>query len=363
MTADIKNVISNCNVCAKYSNSQPKECIIDRQLPIRPWQIVAGDIIKGYYYILIADMYSKFPELITLKDLTAETTMTAIKSIFSRFGKPDILYTDNGSQFVNKDFQNFLTEWEVTHKTNSPRYSQSNGFVERHIQTIKKLIKKAIDDDRDIHLVLLEYRTTPIDSELPSPAELLYGRKIKGMIPVTENLLKTKNTDKNVGKILKTRQEKQKLYYNRSFRNLKPLKKDMPIFIQGQDKKWTSGRIIQKDVHRPRSYIVHCNKTNNTLIRNRKFLKPRVNINNEFEDQYFNELLDSRLANQYVENDYYVPNIIETESDKAENQNSNNTIKQESENSRLRIEKPTVNNFEGTAIQQYTTRVGRVIKR
>lgn len=196
MTVDIKNLISNCHTCISTT-------IINRQLPIRPWQMVAADIfkIKGFYCLLIVDMYSKFPELLTLKDLTSETTISVTKSTFSRYGKPNVLYTDNGSQFVNKHFQNFLAEWEVTHKTSSPPYAQSNGFIEGHIQTIKKLIKKTIEDNRDIHLALLEYITTPIDSNFPSPAELLYERKIKGLVPVTENLLKPNCCVRNVNRI------------------------------------------------------------------------------------------------------------------------------------------------------------------
>lgn len=54
-----------------------------------------------------------------------------VKSIFARDGKPDILYSDNGPQFVNNAFQSFLEEWEITQKTSSPKYPQSNGFIER----------------------------------------------------------------------------------------------------------------------------------------------------------------------------------------------------------------------------------------
>lgn len=70
------------------------------------------------------------------------------------------------------------------HITSSPFHQQSNGLAERNIQTVKNLLKKTERDNKDPYLVLLEYITTPIDSKLPSPVELLYSRKIKGLLPI-----------------------------------------------------------------------------------------------------------------------------------------------------------------------------------
>ena len=64
----------------------------------------------------------------------------------------------------------------------SPYYPQSNGRNEKAVQTIKSLIKKAKDDDRDIHLALLELRNTPINDQLGSPAQRLD--------PIDEELIK-----------------------------------------------------------------------------------------------------------------------------------------------------------------------------
>ena len=55
-------------------------------------------------------------------------------------------------------------------------YPQSNGFVERYVQTVKHTLKK-VEHRSDVQMALLVLRATPIDSHLPSPAELLYGRR------------------------------------------------------------------------------------------------------------------------------------------------------------------------------------------
>ena len=50
---------------------------------------------------------------------------------------------DNVKYFVSNEFHNFTMEWEFTHILSSPRYSQSNGFIEQIVQTIKRTLKKA----------------------------------------------------------------------------------------------------------------------------------------------------------------------------------------------------------------------------
>ena len=106
---------------------------------------------------------------------------------------------DNGPQCDCNEFETFAANWGFQHITSSPRYPQSNGFIERMIhpqsngfiermiQTIKKTMKKAEESNADIDLALLCLRTTPIDSNLPSPDELLYSRKPRSNLPVLDH--------------------------------------------------------------------------------------------------------------------------------------------------------------------------------
>lgn len=103
---------------------------------------------------------------------------------------PDILYTDKGTNYVSKEFQKFIKIWNITHLTSSPRYPQSNGVTERHVQTLKKLVIKTIDDNKDLHLALLKYRNAPKDNKTKSASELLFGRKIKGQLHYNKKILK-----------------------------------------------------------------------------------------------------------------------------------------------------------------------------
>lgn len=113
--------------------------------------------VNGNDYLLVVDCYSKFPEVIHCKTTVSAVMINHMKDIFARHGRPEVLYSDNGPQFTNIQFQKFLEMWEITHFISSPKFPQSNGFIERQVQIIKKLMKKTHYDQKYFYLTLLEY--------------------------------------------------------------------------------------------------------------------------------------------------------------------------------------------------------------
>jgi len=91
--------------------------------------------------------------------------------------------TDNGTQYTGQAFQQFVDDWDIKHVTSSPRFPQSNGFIERHVRTIKAIVTKCIADKEDLQRALMNVRATPISTDLPSPAEMLLGKPISTMLP------------------------------------------------------------------------------------------------------------------------------------------------------------------------------------
>ena len=142
----------------------------------------------------MVDYYSKYPELCILKDKTATSVVTSMKSIFARHSIPDKVVADN-MPFSSKAFRKFASEWGFKVSSSSPRYPQSNGMSERAIQTIKNLLKKACQDGNDSYIALLEYRNTPISGLKESPAQLLMSRMLKSKLPTVESLLKPRVVD------------------------------------------------------------------------------------------------------------------------------------------------------------------------
>ncbi|UYV68064.1 K02A2.6-like [Cordylochernes scorpioides] len=101
---------------------------------------------------------SRYPEISLLQNLTAQEVINRLKSIFARNGTPETVRSDNGPQFqkvLGSKFSRFSKEWSFKHITSSPRFPQSNGFIEAIIKNIKQSLKK----EEDCYLTLQAYRT------------------------------------------------------------------------------------------------------------------------------------------------------------------------------------------------------------
>ena len=53
------------------------------------------------------------------------------------------MISDNGLHYNSAAYKQFAEEWGFEHRTSSPRYQQSNGLVERYVQSIQSAIRKA----------------------------------------------------------------------------------------------------------------------------------------------------------------------------------------------------------------------------
>ena len=86
----------------------------------RPWSRLGADLftLKSKQYIVLVDYYSDYIEVSPgLKDTTSSAIIKFMKQQFSRHGIPDVLVTDNGPQFVSKEFEEFTLAWEFKHVT------------------------------------------------------------------------------------------------------------------------------------------------------------------------------------------------------------------------------------------------------
>lgn len=66
--------------------------------------------IGNKYLITYIDYYSSFPEVFVTQDITSASIIRMLKNIFARFGFPEEIVTDNGSQFISREFEMFLSE-------------------------------------------------------------------------------------------------------------------------------------------------------------------------------------------------------------------------------------------------------------
>ena len=208
--------------------STKKELLKPYEISVRPWQLVATDLFQFgiSHYTLVVDYYSKYPLVRKFKDFSTQEIINFTKQIFGEQGIPERSISDNGPHYSSILFKQFSREWGFEHYTSSPRYPQSNGLSERCVQAIKSAMqKKAALSNRDLDMVLLCLRSTPINHVIPSPGELLFNRKLVGNLPVKCPNNATKK--EKIATHLYQRQSYQKSQHDRHIR-------DLPNILEGQ---------------------------------------------------------------------------------------------------------------------------------
>ncbi|CAB4039170.1 Transposon Ty3-G Gag-Pol poly, partial [Paramuricea clavata] len=182
-----------------------------------------------------------------------------MKRHFAVHGVPELLMTDNGTQFVSEEFKLFAKDWSFKHVTSSPTYPQSNGLAENAVKQAKKLLEKSKRDGSDPILGLLNLRNTPRDDSLGSPAQRLMSRRTRTVPPMSNKLLKPNVIPcKQVSQRIRRKRKQQKTYYDKSAKTLGTLKANQIVRMQ-TTKGYDRIGVVKQVAKEPRSYIVESN--------------------------------------------------------------------------------------------------------
>ena len=77
-----------------------------------------------------------------MRTSASTATVDRLRQTFSTQGLPEIIVSDNGSNFTSKEFETFLKLNGIKHITTAPYHPVSNGLTEKAVQTVKEGIKK-----------------------------------------------------------------------------------------------------------------------------------------------------------------------------------------------------------------------------
>ncbi|KAK0596160.1 hypothetical protein LWI29_013303 [Acer saccharum] len=194
---DAKRIAARCEACQKIANNihQPPECLqsITSPWPFAIWGI---DLIGpmptapgGAKHAIVAiDYFTKWVEAESLVHITeANTTSFVKKNILYRFGIPNIIITDNGTQFNSKKFRELCDKFKINNYYASPAHPQTNGQTEVVNKIIKhnlkaKLAAKKGSWAEKLPQVLWAYRTTERSSTGKTPSSMAF--RAEAIIPV-----------------------------------------------------------------------------------------------------------------------------------------------------------------------------------
>lgn len=179
MRREIEDLIQNCPECIK-NQRMTHNPLVTTTLPEGPWQEIATDLFEfeGRNYALFIDYYSRWIEVVELRNQTGLEVVRKFRTIIARFGAPIEIRSDNGPCYISKEWNDLMSQFNIKHVTSSPHHHEANGLAERGIQTVKNMWRK----EEDKNLALMAYRTTPLES-LKRPDELMLGRKTRTELP------------------------------------------------------------------------------------------------------------------------------------------------------------------------------------
>ncbi|XP_062556754.1 uncharacterized protein K02A2.6-like [Armigeres subalbatus] len=192
--ADIEDYVRRCSRCAAVAKSPTKTTLSSWPIPTQPWSRIHVDYAgpyKGNFFLVIVDALTKWPEIYCTNSMTSSVTINKLFETIARFGLPDVIVTDNGTQFDSNSFAKFCEMNGIEHIKIPPFHPQSNGQAERFVDTLKRALTKMECDaiEEALQTFLFTYRYTPNkyieDSKSPAEAMLITS-KITNLIDLME---------------------------------------------------------------------------------------------------------------------------------------------------------------------------------
>ena len=271
-------MVEKCDICQSQQNSTTSVQKYVSEVPPHPWHTLGSDLFyfQRIDFLVVVDYFSKFLIVRKIPSSTSSAVIKELGMISSEFGNPLVFRSDNGPCYSSQEFKFFMQNWLVEHRTSSPHYPQSNGLAESMVKVSKNLIEKALKQDLPWNRLLLDYRCTPISSEIPSPAEILFGRKLRSSISILPSQVLNDRISKQRELIAK---KEGKFYVStQDFQDrikALPFEAGQNVWLQNSDSRKFEEAVIREKCREPNSYMVQIPATGQCFRRNSNFIKPR----------------------------------------------------------------------------------------
>ncbi|XP_045111311.1 uncharacterized protein K02A2.6-like [Portunus trituberculatus] len=144
MDYDIETVVQQCAQCQQLRNLPPTP-LQPWEWPEKPWSRLHLDYagpFMGKMFLVVIDAHSKWIDVHATNSATSSATIEKLQVTFASQGLPEIVVTDNGTNFCSEEFETFLKQNGIVHIKTSPYHPASNGLAEKAVQTLKRAMTK-----------------------------------------------------------------------------------------------------------------------------------------------------------------------------------------------------------------------------
>ncbi|XP_029965625.1 uncharacterized protein K02A2.6-like [Salarias fasciatus] len=163
LDAAIEEKAKSSSDCEKLRNQPQLAPLHPWEWPEEPWQRIHIDFagpLENHMFLAAVDAHSKWPEVAVMKNTSSYRTIEELRSMFSRYGLPKQLVSDNGLQPVSEEFETFMEKNGIQHIKSAPFHPATNGLAERFVQTMKHALKSSPSSqslNRRLNAFLLSY--------------------------------------------------------------------------------------------------------------------------------------------------------------------------------------------------------------
>ena len=193
MSKMVKQVIHSCQPCiTKHKTTKPQKHTLISSMPPYPFHTIHVDFVgpiykssQGNQYIFtVKDAFSRWVEAFPMKEATANNAAFCLETqIFPRFGLPQRIHSDCGSQFTSNFWKQLGEQLNIKISYTTPYHPQSNGMVERFHRDLGKMLaatnKGGSEDwEQGLPAALMALRSAKSRTTNLSPYSILFGREM-----------------------------------------------------------------------------------------------------------------------------------------------------------------------------------------
>lgn len=194
MASDTARYVTRCQTClALKPLQQAPGGLMGKQRTVKsPWSVISADLMgplplssnRNRFILVFCDYFTKYSIIVPLKNATAKLVIEATKErVFHRFGVPEVIICDNGSQFRSSEFKDLAAEYQVR-LWFTPNYHPQANPVERVNRVIKTVLASYVKEnhrkwDDNISAKEFALNTAVHEATGHTPAYLNFGRELR----------------------------------------------------------------------------------------------------------------------------------------------------------------------------------------
>lgn len=197
LSAEIEQKAKSCEACKSFNVDTARKIFIPWPEPHVPFERVHIDFfhLDSRTFLIMVDSFSRWVEVVTMRKTDAQCVIDALFLIFTKFGDPRTLVSDNGPPFNSAEFKSYCDKAQIKLLHSPPYNPQSNGTAERWVRTVKEMMKKnlstSFSESRLQHLLFTLRNSPTTDGDLiPSQRILAFkprDRFSKVLPPLTDD--------------------------------------------------------------------------------------------------------------------------------------------------------------------------------